>query len=374
MRVKWTKAALILALAAAGCRNHTDPAPRPVAAAARSNRDAALASARVWAPPGTPPGSVDFSLNTPGPGGFDAALDVDCTFTLEPTGGSTPKFVCELANGDHVKVKYGEVIPNGEVPAEIAATRLLAALGFPTDRMNKVRSVRCRGCPPLPQQAFQCLDKKQPASVCLQGAAPDRVITFEHAVIERPLEGDKIEGSKDQGWAWYELDTIDPAAGGSSRAEVDALRLMAILLAHWDNKGANQKLLCPPHASKPDGSCRAPLAVIGDLGSTFGPKKVDLVRWKQQPIWIDPPACRVSMKSLPFDGATFRDLQISEEGRQLALKLLRTLTPRQLNTLFEASGVTTFPHVAAIGKDPRNWTDAFVDKVNQIESAGPCPK
>ena len=122
---------------------------RPAAAAARSNRDAALASARVWAPPETPPGSVDVSLNTPGPGGFDANLDVDCTFTLEPSGGSTPKFVCELANGDHVKVKYGEVIPNGEVPAEIAATRLLTALGFPTDRMNKVRSPcraarRCR--------------------------------------------------------------------------------------------------------------------------------------------------------------------------------------------------------------------------------------
>ena len=80
------------------------------------------------------------------------------------------------------------------------------------------------------------------------------------------------------------------------------------------------------------------------------------------------------MKSLPFSGATFRDLQISEEGRLLALKLLRTLTPRQLDTLFKASGVTAFPHVAAIGNDPQNWTDAFLDKVNQIESAGPCPK
>ena len=272
-----------------------------------------------------------------------------------------------------MKVKYGEVVPNGEVPAEIAATRLLAALGFPSDRMNKVRSVRCRGCPPLPQQAFQCLDKGQPAALCLEGAAPDRIVTFEHAVIERPLEGKKIEGAKDQGWSWYELDAIDPKAGGSSRAEVDALRLMAVLLAHWDNKGANQKLLCPPGAGNPDDSCRAPIAAIGDLGSTFGPMKVDLVSWKQQPMWIDPAACRVSMKSLPFGGATFNDRQIAEEGRQLALKLLRALTPQQLNTLFEASGVTAFPHVAAIGKDPQNWTDAFLDKVKQIESAGPCP-
>ena len=78
-----------------------------------------------------------------------------------------------------------------------------------------------------------------------RGPSADRVVTFEHALIERPLDGDKIEATKDQGWSWYELDAIDPKAGGSTRAEVDALRLMAILLAHWDNKGANQKLLCP---------------------------------------------------------------------------------------------------------------------------------
>jgi hypothetical protein len=334
-----------------------------------------LAAARVWTAPAVPIGSADFGVNTQGDKGFDASADVDCTFVLEPVGGTTPKFTCALPDGDHIKVKYGEVIPNGEVPAEIAATRLLAALGFPADRMNKVHSVRCRGCPPLPQQALQCLEKKEPAGICLQGAAPDRVVTFEPAVIERPIEGKKIEASKDQGWSWYELDTIDPAAGGSSRAEVDALRLMALLLAHWDNKGANQKLLCPRGVeAPPGGSCRAPVAAIGDLGGTFGPKKVDLVNWKQFAIWTDPATCRASMKTLPFEGATFKDLQISEAGRQFALKLLRQLTPQQLNTLFEASGVTAFPHVAAIARDPQNWTDAFLDKVNQIAAAGPCPQ
>ena len=108
-------------------------------------------------------------------------------------------------------------------------------------------------------------------------------MTFDKAVIERPLEGDKIEATKDQGWTWDELDKIDPKAGGSSRAEVDALRLIAILLAHWDNKGANQRLLCPPGAERPDGSCRAPVAAIKDLGATFGPKRVDLDKWKERP-------------------------------------------------------------------------------------------
>src|SRR5436190_18796075 len=150
-------------------------------------RNAALASARVWFKPAVAISAADFSLNTPGPGGFDPNADVDCTFKLQPISGMTPKFMCTLADGETVKVKYGEAIPNGEVPAEITATRLLTALGFPTDRMNRVRSVKCRGCPPLPQQALQCLGKGEPAKVCLQGAAPDRVVTFHQAVIERPL-------------------------------------------------------------------------------------------------------------------------------------------------------------------------------------------
>jgi hypothetical protein len=151
------------------------------------------------------------------------------------------------------------------------------------------------------------------------------------------------------------------------------LRLVAILLAHWDNKGANQKLICPPDAEAPDGTCRTPLAVIGDLGGTFGPRKVDLTNWRQVPIWVDAPACRVAMTTLPYAGATFRDAQISEEGRRFALTLLRALTREQLDTLFTASGVTSFPHVLAEAHQAQAWTDTFLDKVRQIEAGGPCP-
>lgn len=338
-----------------------------------AQRDAALKAARVWNAPKVPIGSADFSVNTPGPKGFDADADVDCRFSLEPVGGATAKFYCTLPDGERVKVKYGErPLPNGEVPAEIAATRLLAALGFPVDRMNRVRSVRCHGCPPLPQQALQCLAKGQLAVVCLQGSAPDRVVTFDQVVIERALEGDRIEATNDQGWSWYELDMISARAGGSSRAEVDALRLVAMLLAHWDNKGANQRLLCPDGAARSDGSCRAPLAVMKDLGATFGPTRVDLNSWKNVPIWSDSGACRVSMKSLPFEGATFGEAQISEAGRQFAVKLLRPLTRQQLNTLFEASGVAAFHGVIGSGHPSQAWTDAFLAKVDQIASAGPC--
>lgn len=334
-------------------------------------RDAALARARVWSEPRTPIASFDFRANPPGPGSFEPTADVECTFKQKKVGGTTPKFYCTMANGETLKVKYGE--PNGEIPAEVAATRLLSALGFPTDRMYRVHSVRCRGCPMLPQQALQCLDKGGPSVLCMEGASEDRAITFEHAAIERPFDGRKLEAQDDQGWSFYELDKIDPKAGGAPRAQVDALRLIAMLMAHWDNKGANQRLVCPPGSDRPDGSCAAPLAMIQDLGSTFGPKKMDLHNWTGVPVWADARTCKVSMSKLPYAGATFTDRQISEEGRQFALKLLRQLSREQLDTLFDAAGVSAFNHILAEAHTPRAWTDAFLAKVDQIASAGPCP-
>jgi hypothetical protein len=38
-----------------------------------------------------------------------------------------------------------------------------------------------------------------------------------------------------------------------------------------------------------------------------------------------------------------------------------------------SSGVTAFPHVLAEAHQARAWTDAFLDKVRQIETGGPCP-
>jgi hypothetical protein len=316
-----------------------------------------------------PPARADFSVNPPGPGSIDAAADVDCTFVVQPISGTTPKFYCALPGGDRIKVKYG----SNEVPAQIAASRLLTALGFFTDRLLRVRSVRCRGCPPFPAQALQCVQGGGSAGACLQGASAANVRSFEIAGIERPFEGKDVGGIGESGWAFFELDTIDPRAGGSSRAEVDALRITAALIAHWDNKSDNQRLVCTPSETARDGTCRAPLAVLHDLGATFGPLKIDLVNWRAAPFFADARACRINLATLPYSGGTFGEARISEEGRQLTLSLLRPLAAAQLNTLFESSGVTAFEHVLADARRPQAWTDAFLAKVAQLEAAGPCP-
>src|SRR5687768_13790737 len=100
----------------------------------------------------------DLDLRT-GPSGRDAFVPealVRCEYVRPPEGeplGRTPKFLCRHrhAGQDEVLlIKWGG--DNGEVYAEVAASRLLWALGFPTDRMYPVR-VECRGCPEDPWQA-----------------------------------------------------------------------------------------------------------------------------------------------------------------------------------------------------------------------------
>jgi hypothetical protein len=365
--------ALVLAIAAGGCTTTERTATANAAFVDPVMRDRSLAAARVWQSPPVPVHSADLGNNPDGPSALRATDEVSCRFVPQPVSGTTPKFYCSLPNGETVKVKYGT--RNPEVYAEVAASRLLTALGFAADRMYLVARVECVGCPRFPFQALRCNALTGLESVCFAGLLNlGSSVTFVPAVIERRLPGRAIESAERSGWAWFELDRVDPAQrGGASRAELDALRLIAVVLAHWDNKAENQRLICPPGAERPDGSCGHPIALIQDLGATFGPVKVDLPNWLRTPVWQDARSCTVGMEHLPFEGATFPESTISEEGRLLILGLLEQLTNAQLRTLFASSGITMFDAVSAEGRNPQAWAQAFQEKVRQIREAGPCP-
>jgi hypothetical protein len=141
---------------------------------------------------------------------------------------------------------------------------------------------------------------------------------------------------------------------------VDAFRLMAVFLHHWDNKSRNQGLVCVDSKSA---DCEHPVAMIKDAGGSFGPKRVDVEKWTATPVWADEARCIVSMKEMPYGGATFKDVQISEGGRRLLGDRLKQLMPAQIASLFKA---------AALDDVPR-WVAAFHDKVQQISNRKPCP-
>ncbi|MEX2272644.1 MAG: hypothetical protein WD690_14320 [Vicinamibacterales bacterium] len=292
------------------------------------------------------------------------ASDIDCRYDPEPTSGTTPKFDCVLPSGETIKVKYGL---NPEIAGEAAATRLLTALGFGTDRMSIVRRVRCYGCPRSPYRSRQIAEWFFVAGMLDHFLDYSQYADFANAAVERKFDARAFEVHDHRGWTWYELDAVDAAKGGASRAELDAFRLMAVFLAHWDNKSPNQRLVCLGDRG-PDGPdpCAMPLLMIQDLGATFGPRKVDYLGWKHAPLWRDETGCMVSMAHLPYRGATFHDVDISEEGRAWVASKLTAFTSDEIARLFLSSNFPD-PETGQVGgTNVQPWVQVFQDKVGAI--------
>ena len=174
----------------------------------------AIQRAQVWTE--TNVSTMDIKTGPTGQEAFPIEGTVTCEYIEKKMTGRSPKFTCVIPPDDEVKVKYGP--DNGEVYAEVAATRLLWALGFGADRMYPVRVV-CKGC-------------------------PSNVVGTDVAAIERKMSGKELESDIESGWAWRELDLVDPDKGGAPRAQRDALKLLAVFMQHTDSKAAQQRLLC----------------------------------------------------------------------------------------------------------------------------------
>ena len=323
----------------------------------------ALARAQIWRQPATPISRA--TLDGPiGP------MPLACSFELTDVGGTSPKFHCQLDEDTSVRVKYGL---GAEIPAETAATRLLSALGFAADHITLVSRLRCYGCPKEPFTLMRFADATHTRSLLERVVDHERYEEFAWVAMERKFRATPIETAEQKGWAVHELEDVDPARGGAPRAHVDALRLLALFLAHWDNKSDNQRLVCLSAPREHDTRCEQPLLMIQDLGATFGPNKFDLSGWERAGIWEDRASCSVSMRELPYGGATFNHVRVAEDGRQFLLRLLDQLSDAQLTALFSGARFDKPRSPLARAHPVSAWVRVFRNRVEQIRSGPPCP-
>jgi hypothetical protein len=322
----------------------------------------ALARAQVWREPAASTGSV-----LPPSAVID---DLSCRFLLKRLSGTTPKFNCVLDTGEEVRIKYGK---GAEIPAEAAATRLLRALGFAADEIALVRRLRCYGCPLEPFATSMAVQ------IVRAGDAYENVLDyrdfhdFEWVALERKYDAWPIEAGTQEGWSFPELDLVDAARGGAPRAHVDALRLTSVFLAHWDNKAENQRLVCDGRQWPQGTPCATPLLLLQDLGATFGPRKVSLRRWRVSNIWADRALCLITMRQMPYSGATFQDVRVGEPGRRLTARMLARLTDADIADLFRSA---RFDQKRGLFSDVRpveEWVSAFKARVRLISEGPPCP-
>src|SRR5262249_31998082 len=117
--------------------------------------------------------------------------------------------------------------------------RLLWALGFGAAISTPVKVI-CVACPPDPW------NQPQP----IQGKT-----IFKEAVIQELKRGKEItiQGEAEVGWSWKkDLPLVSNAPAGATRAQIDAPKLIAVLVQQGDSKSAQQKLICRPEDYDPN--------------------------------------------------------------------------------------------------------------------------
>jgi hypothetical protein len=371
-----TRVSLASAVALAGlltgceaCGSHF--AKKSIAHVSPKTRLEDIRHAQVWEPTDIP--KMDLKTGPTGHGAFPPGATVTCKYVKKEVSGNSPKFTCVIPPDDEIKVKYGR--DNGEVYAEVAATRLFWALGFPVDRMYPVRVV-CDGCPP---GAESTREAGQPGLV------------FDPASVERKFKGRALETEPESGWSWADLDQVDESAGGAPRAQRDALKLLAVFVQHTDNKAAQQRLVClddkaeekaEAKAGQPRGACAQPLMMVNDLGQTFGRSNlfnrdavgsVNLAQWSAAHIWSDKSNANICIGDLaPSQTGSLDYPHIGEAGRKLLSDLLMQLTDQQLRDLFEAARFNQRNLGATRPATVEQWVDAFKKKRGEIASRT-CP-
>lgn len=306
--------------------------------------------------------TVDLSQTPTHPIYAAGADPVECRYVAKQAKATTAKFDCALADGTVLKVKYGWT---PEKYGEVAATRLVSALGFGADQVTLVERLRCIGCPPFPFEMQVLAESFYATGLLDRLTSENRIRNFTWVAVEKKMEGRGIEVDPHEGWDWNELERIDPSKGGASRAEADALRLTAMFLSHWDNKFSNQRLICEEREGAGDdplAQCDTPFLIMQDLGATFGPTKVELKPWRETRIWDDVPGCVIGMEEMPYRGGYFTSMHISEEGRALLASKLTQLSDAQITGLF----------TGAKFKDVPAWVAVFKQKVREIADRT-CP-
>lgn len=312
------------------------------------------------------PSTLDLLNGPQGEGAYKLGEAVPCKYEekdpLHPLGGHSPKFPCHDRQGRRLKVKYkGDVNP--EVYGEVAGARLLWALGFYADRMYSVK-ILCENCPADPWTAT--------------AESPRALRTFEPATVQKRLKGTEMSEVEGEGWTFRELDLVNDSKGGATRAEADALKLLAVFMNHGDNTANQQALVC----LEGDPDCKAPVMYVTDVGGVFGGKGyfTSYRHWtRKASLWKDAKECVADYQGTDSQS---RDPRISEAGRRLLADLLGKLSDAQIKDLFLGARFDVLskqqpPYVGPDGKSRPltvdDWVKAFLDKREQVRSVR-CPE
>jgi hypothetical protein len=273
-----------------------------------------------------------------GSGSENRAPRAPFTFISEDVSGTNPKVRVRDANDVEWSVKFAGTEPHkNEVHAEVAATRLVWALGYlveenyfvPQGRIEKVGAL-----------------KRAAAVVAADGS-------FQRARFERE---DPSMKDTEHTWSFK----ANPFRGTQ---ELSGVMILSAALHHWDLKHDNTAIVQVRRQDRLEA-----WYLFSDLGSTFG--KMEALprvlsgrdRWNLEAYRAEPLVDRVSDGKvyLNHDGTAEIDPVPLEHARWFA-SLAAQLSPDQVRRAFEAAG--------ASAEERDGFTARFLEKLQELQQA-----
>ncbi len=286
---------------------------------------------------------------------------------------------------DRIKVKYLDAPPPNhntrynEAFTEIAASRILWALGFPSDHEYPAGKANCVGCTRDP---FKDNLKANTANI------HDTPVTFQIATIGRENGWDEIDPENDETWSWRDVASFyrNGQFSRQQKVEYDAYRMALGLFTYHNAIDVQNRLACAEWkegASNPK-ICVKPMVFVQDLGSTFGKPKTFLganprgrySAWVKQTVFSNAGKCELKY---PLDG----DRVPLKEAQDLLAKRLEKLDRERVKAIFRVarfqlmdqeqlkrlreSGTANVEEAAL-----NEWTDAFMNRAAEIRAAQNC--
>jgi hypothetical protein len=273
-----------------------------------------------------------------GPGSADRAPQPPFAFVEEDTGGTKPKVVVRDAAGTTWNVKFAGPTPaNNEVHAEIAASRIAWAFGYPAEEHYYVAEGVIDGVKGLRRAA----------------GAVDANGRFTIARFERQDSSMKRTGRH---WSL----TSNPF---KDTQELSGLMLVLALVNNWDTKTSNLSVF---QRSTGDGTIEE-VYLVSDFGSSFGKMGPMALlasrnRWSLEDYRKEPFVEGVDDESLNINhkgDVTIHEVPI-EHARWFA-GLAAQLRADQVRRAFEAAGASP--------EEVSGFTDRLIAKLNELQHA-----
>jgi hypothetical protein len=333
MRLHHLRAALLVS-ATAACTSSGSAIPGPGApGSAGSGVQPGGSLPVLWRDPGAIGGKDLFW----GPTAQDRAPRPPFQFVAEPDRGTRPKIEVTDARGVRWTIKFPGSQATNEVHAEIAASRIVWALGYFAEEHHYVPSGRIEGIPGSLERAE--------SDVKADG-------TFAVARFERQEENTQEVGR----WAFDR----NPFVG---TRELSGLVILLTMLNSWDHDGdRNQAIL---RVRRPDGAPEDRY-LISDLGSTFGkmaPHGDQWTRWNLADYEAQPFVDGVGKSTidLHYVGRGPVEDKVPLDHAAWFARLISQLSSEQVRRAFEAAGATE--------AEARGFTARLMGKISELRKA-----